>query len=93
MEEKLLERKLVQAVKGMGGLALKLSCPSSIGWPDRILLFPCGVVAFVEIKRMGCKPREIQLYRHRQLRDLGFRVYVLDNGAQVNDLLTRVSGG
>ena len=40
MRERDIERKLIQAVRRTGGLALKFVSPGFNGVPDRLLLFP-----------------------------------------------------
>jgi hypothetical protein len=90
MTEKTLERKLVDAVKAMGGLCPKFVSPGFDGMPDRILLLPEGRIAFVEVKRPGKKPRPLQKARHGLLRRLGFRVYVLDDEAQIGGVIREV---
>lgn len=92
MREKTLECKLVQAVKAMGGIAPKFISPGFDGMPDRILLMPFGRFAFVEVKRHGEKPRPLQEARHGMLRQLGFKVYVLDDAGQIESLLLEVVG-
>ena len=89
-EEKILEQRLVQAVKKMGGLCWKFVSPGHIGVPDRILLFCGGKIAFVEVKAPGCKPRPAQLAVHRTLKKLGFRVFVLDNMNQIEVILSEI---
>ena len=74
----------------MGGLALKFISPGYDGVPDRIVLFPGGRIAFVEVKAPGEKPRPLQLSRHRLLRRLGFRVYVLDAAEQIGGILDEI---
>ena len=78
------------AVKAVGGLALKFTSPGFDGVPDRIVLFPGGKMAFVEVKAPGEKPRPLQLARHRLLRQLGFRVYVLDNESQIGGIVDEI---
>ena len=85
MRERTIEHRLVEAVKKRGGIALKLDTLAGI--PDRLILLPQGVVMFVETKAPGEKPRKIQEFRIRQLRELGFRVEVLDNGNEIDRLL------
>ncbi len=87
MREKVIERKLVNAVKEMGGLAPKLVSPGFDGMPDRFILLPYGKIAFVEVKAPGEKPRPLQLARHRMIRKLGFKVYVLDDAEQIGGIL------
>ena len=76
--EKYIERKLVEAVKGRGGMCIKLLCDQLIGLPDRLCLFPGHKIAFVELKTTGQKPRKIQRFMHEKLRSLGFKVKVID---------------
>lgn len=90
MREKQIEQKLVRVVKNMGGIAPKLVCPGFDGMPDRVVLLPGGRMAFVEVKAMGCKPRPLQLARHGLLRQLGFKVYVLDDERQIGGLLDEI---
>jgi hypothetical protein len=90
MREKTIEHKLTIAAKNMGGIALKFVSPGIDGMPDRIVLLPDGHVGFVEVKSMGCKPRPLQLARHRLLRGLGFKVYVLDHEQQIGGILDEI---
>ena len=87
MNEKQIENKLTMAVKKAGGLAPKLVCPGFAGMPDRLILLPDGHVGFAELKAPGKKPRPLQLARHRLLRELGFKVYVIDDIAQIGGML------
>ncbi|MED5845998.1 VRR-NUC domain-containing protein [Streptococcus anginosus] len=92
MDEKSIEQKLVKAAKSKGGLCLKLVCPGFDGMPDRLVLLPNGHIGFVEVKAPGKKPRALQLARHRQLRNLGFQVFVLDNKEQIEEILIQIGG-
>ncbi len=92
MREKTIENKLVEAVKSMGGIAPKLISPGFDGMPDRIILLPNGKITFVEVKAPGKKPRPIQLARHRLLRRLGFKVYVLDSIHEIDNILSEIGG-
>lgn len=90
MREKYIEQQLVMATSKMGGIALKFVSPSYAGMPDRLLLLPDGVMAFVEVKAPGKKPRPLQLKRHAMLWRLGFPVFVLDNAKDIPKILTEV---
>jgi hypothetical protein len=92
MREKMLERKLVLAVKAMGGICPKFVSPGFAGMPDRLVLLPGGKAAFVEVKAPGCKPRPLQSARHGLLRRLGFKVYVIDSEGQITALLAGMGG-
>lgn len=87
MQEKLIERKLAAEVKKHGGIAVKLVSPSYAGLPDRLILLPDGIAAFAELKTPGKRPRTLQEARHRMLRELGFRVYVIDGEEQIGGML------
>lgn len=90
MREKTIEQKFRAAVKAAGGLALKFTSPGFDGVPDRLALLPGGRMAFVEVKAEGKKPRPLQLSRHRLLRQLGFRVYVLDDESQIGGIIDEI---
>ena len=87
MKETEIEKKLVRKVKAKGGIAPKFVSPSYAGMPDRLVLLPGGVFAFAELKAPGMKPRPLQVARHRMLRDLGFKVYVIDGTEQIEEVL------
>ena len=87
MIEKQIENKLTMAVKKNGGIALKLVCPSFAGMPDRLILLPDGHIGFAELKAPGKKPRPLQVARHKMLRSLGYRVYVIDGIEQIGGML------
>lgn len=90
MREKTIEQKFRAAVKTAGGLALKFASPGFDGVPDRLALLPDGKMAFVEVKAPGEKPRPLQLSRHRLLRRLGFKVYVLDDESQIGGIIDEI---
>lgn len=85
--EKAVERKLVEMCKENGVLCIKLLTYQFTGLPDRMCLFPGGIVVFVELKTTGEKPRKIQLAIHKKLRELGFRVEVIDTIEGVESLI------
>lgn len=87
MKETEIEKKLVRKVKAKGGIAPKFVSPSYAGMPDRLVLLPGGVFAFAELKAPGMKPRPLQVSRHRMLRSLGFKVYVIDGTEQIEEVL------
>lgn len=90
MSEKKIERKLSLMVKKRGGICPKWVSPGYDGVPDRIVLLPDGCVGFVEVKAPGQKPRPLQTARHNVLRNLGFRVYVLDSEEQIGGILDEI---
>lgn len=90
MREKIIEQKLVTAVKKQGGICPKFVSPGFDGMPDRLVLLPFGRFAFVEVKALGEKPRPLQLARHGMLQKLGYRVYVLDDVNQIGGILDEI---
>ena len=90
MREKVIEQKLVRAVRQHGGLALKFISPGFDGVPDRLILFRDGRVAFAEVKAPGKKPRPLQVHRMEQLRSLGFRVFVVDSEEQIGGMIDEI---
>ena len=91
MREKEIEKRLVRAVKDMGGIAPKFVSPGLDGVPDRLILLPGSHLAFAELKAPGQRPRPLQQRRIGQLRQLGFRVYVIDNTNQIGGVLDEIS--
>ena len=92
MREKQIESKLVKAVRTAGGVCPKLVSPGTDGMPDRLVLLPGCRIGFAEVKAPGKEPRPLQTQRHKQLRALGFPVFVLDDPEQVPWILKEVSG-
>ena len=90
MREKEVEQKLVKAVRLAGGFCIKFTSPGFDGVPDRLVLMPCGRMAFIELKAPGKTPRALQLKRKRQLERLGFRVYVVDGVEQIGGVLREI---
>ena len=90
MRESTVERKLVTEAKKRGGFALKFVSPGLDGVPDRLVLFPGGRLAFVELKAPGKKMRPLQVRRAEQLRALGFRVYCVDNEEMIGGVLDEI---
>ena len=90
MIEKQIENKLTRSVKKAGGIALKFVSPSFAGMPDRLVLLPDGVCAFVELKAPGKHTRPLQTVRHRMLQKLGFKVYVIDSTEQIEGVINDI---
>jgi hypothetical protein len=90
--EKDIERKLVKETKACQGMCLKFTSPSLTGVPDRIVLLPRGKIGFVEVKRPGERPRPIQVKRIEELRELGFKVFVLDDEKDIDEILKKIGG-
>ena len=92
MREQEIELQLVRAVKKMGGRAVKFMSPGFDGMPDRLVLLPGGKCGFVEVKAPGKRPRALQVVRHEMLKELGFKVYVLDAIGQIEEIINDICG-
>ena len=92
MYERTIEKELVARVKAKGGIAPKFTSPGFDGMPDRLVLLPGGRMGFVELKAPDRKPRALQMVRHRLLRRLGFKVYVIDGIEQIAVVLKEIGG-
>lgn len=90
MLEKQIENKLTRSVKKAGGIALKFVSPGFAGMPDRLVLLPDGMCAFVELKAPGKHLRPIQTARHKMLKRLGFKVYVIDSPEQIGGVIDAI---
>lgn len=73
-----IERRLVQGVRDRwGGIAYKWVSPGNDGVPDRIVVFPRGLVVFVELKTEAGRLSARQAVQIRRLQNLGHYVTVL----------------
>lgn len=88
--EKLLEKKLTEKVKSLGGWALKFLPFRVAGMPDRLVLMPGGRAYFVELKSTGEKCSKLQIHIHSKLVKLGFQVWVIDNEDLLIDFLKNI---
>lgn len=82
-----IEEIFRKKVKQKGGLTYKWVSPGNSGVPDRIVVWPGGIVDFVELKRKSEKPTSLQLRQHDRLRRLGQRVFILTGLEEVLDYL------
>lgn len=92
MRESKVEEKLRTEAKRRGGWAVKFTSPGLDGVPDRLVLFPGGRLAFVEVKAPGKKMRSLQERRADQLLALGFQVYCLDCMEKIGGILDEIQG-
>jgi hypothetical protein len=93
MIENNVENYLNREVKKLGGRAAKFVSPGLRGVPDRIVLLPGGKMVFIELKAPGEKPRKQQMYRMKQIEDLGFKTYTIDSYEAVKEFIRRELGG
>lgn len=85
--EKDIERTLTRYCRSRGLLAYKFISPGNDGVPDRLILGPGGRVLFLELKRPGNKPTELQLYQMGRIKALGHVAEWRDNLADMKALV------
>lgn len=90
MKEKDVEKYLREQVRAAGGRAYKFVSPGNDGVPDRLVCMPHGRVVFVELKAPGQHPRPLQIHQIGMLRQLGFRIEVIDSKEQVDEFVRSV---
>ena len=90
IDERDVEKFLVQEVKKKHGKAFKFVSPGTLGVPDRLICLPGGITCFVELKRPGGKPRPVQRFCLLYLYHKGHRVAVVDNKNTARALVARL---
>ena len=78
MLERTIECHLVERIKAAGGEIRKLRWIGRRGAPDRVVMFPGGVLVWCELKRPGGTVEAHQAREHARLHKMGQRVLVLD---------------
>ena len=89
ISESAVETYLRQVVKELDGMCPKMAPFIQNGIPDRLVLIPYGHSAFFELKRPGKKPTALQEIKHKELRELGYFVWVADSKLSVLEGLTQ----
>jgi Holliday junction resolvase len=87
MREIVIEKYLVEQVWKAGGKAIKFTSSANRGVPDRMCLFPSGIVVFVECKRPGEKLDPLQVKWFEILKALGFLCIMIDTKPKVDALM------
>lgn len=82
-----IEQKFVTHARTEGCLSIKLEIPSQRDFPDQLVLCPFGKAFFIEFKLPNEEPRRGQLFIHKTLKRLGFKVYVCDDYEQSKRIL------
>ena len=90
MKESDIEKYLVKEVEKRNGIPYKFVSPQRVNVPDRLCVFPKGVIMFIEVKAQGKKPNEGQKREHLRLMALDCAVYVVDSIEQVDWILSGV---
>ena len=90
--EKKEEAKYVRWVGKMDGRCpkIKILGPYGVtGEPDRMTLLPLGVLIFMEFKREGKEPTNLQASVHKHYRRLGQKVYVVFSAREAQEIAER----
>lgn len=74
--ESVIQSKIIKRYENAGYIVVKIGLCNKGGFPD-LMLLKNGKATFVEVKRPGRKPRPLQEYRLKELRDAGFDAFVL----------------
>lgn len=70
-----VQSRIIKRYVDEGWLVVKISLCNLGGFPD-LMCLKDGKAIFIEVKREGCKARQLQEYRLDQLRNLGFEAFV-----------------
>lgn len=89
--EAFVENYLRDKCKKAGFLCYKFTSPGTSGVPDRVICYQDGV-CFVECKRPGGRPTELQVKRINDIRALGIDACIIDNRDKVNDWIAYLQG-
>lgn len=92
-KESSVESYLVKRVELMGGRCYKFTSPGQAGVADRIVILPGRPIAFLELKRLGEKPRPLQQKFIRDMRKLGQVADWTDTQEGVERFLLEVACG
>lgn len=91
--EKVEEKKFVLHVEARGGECVKQATfgpYGRVGLNDRITLLPLATTILFEFKRIGEFATRIQKNRHKKLRKLGFKCYVVYTCKEAIEICKRV---
>jgi Holliday junction resolvase len=77
MESK-IQAKIKARFEQAGWIVVKLIQTNCNGIPD-LMCLKGGKTVFVEVKQPGKKPTELQQFRHDQLTQNGFQVFILSS--------------
>lgn len=76
MLESQIQEKIIAEYEKAGWLVVKIIQTNKNGWPD-LQCHKDGVTIFIECKSKKGKLSPLQIFRHQQLGEQGFKVIVL----------------
>lgn len=89
-KEQQLESVVISYARARGILTYKWVSPAHRGVPDRIFIFPTGVILFAEFKAPGKKPTPLQERTIMKLIRQGCLVAVFDNSVAAYDVIDKL---
>jgi len=92
VKEATIERYLCDRVKELGGIAYKFRSPARKHVPDRMVVLPGGIAAWIEVKAPGEVPRPGQWRELYRLQELGHWATYVDTKARVDAYLELIRG-
>lgn len=94
VKEASIEKYLGSLIEERGGIYIKLVPFSLRGIPDRLIVLPGPVVAFVELKRpKGGRIAPLQHWWAKRLTDLGCRHAFVKNKSECEALVKEMDDG
>lgn len=75
--EAALKKRCSKKLEGWGWLVVHIIQTNRNGWPDTFIMRR-GEAIWIEFKRLGKVPRELQEYRHKEIRGAGGSVFTVD---------------
>jgi Holliday junction resolvase-like predicted endonuclease len=85
-----IQHDVIHYFERNGWYMVKIIQSNKNGWPD-LQAHKNGVTIFIEVKSETGKVSELQHYRHKQLRNMGFIVLVIHSINQLQDELITIS--
>lgn len=90
MTEAQIQTKIINTLRGAGWFVTKLIVTSTPGIMD-VLALKDGRALFIEVKRPGMKPTDLQQHRAKQIIDQGFEVITATSVSDVTQFLVNTS--
>lgn len=84
-----IENKSVRYAKKFGWKSYKFKTPGQRSVPDRLFARFDSELFLVEFKRKGKQPTEKQMEKITEFREMGFKVYVVDNFDKFKRIIDR----
>jgi hypothetical protein len=81
-----IQAQIISKLERAGWLVNKILSCTNPGWTDLECFRQHPEMVFIEVKKPGEKPRPLQDYRHKKLRDLGWTVIVADKLSDIKHL-------